>query len=159
MEIPTLYRKRIIPDECVLLKDDIIVKRDDHTIVTKWNTLNPKVTLHHGSSCYFLKEGYKVSKFYRADHSLMFWYCDIVDYEYDSEHDTYIITDLLADVIVTNEGLVKVVDLDEVAQALNEEKISKELVSTCLSRLNSLLDIIYKDKFDILQNELENLGL
>ncbi len=156
MQKPILYRKRIIPEECILLKDDIVVERTDQIIITKWQTLNPKVTLHHGCSCYFLNEGYKVSKFYRADNTLLYWYCDIVDYEYDSKTDTYIVTDLLADVIVSPEGIVKVVDLDEVALALQNGKIDAEQVSKCLMRLNSLLDIIYKDKFDILQNRLES---
>ena len=36
-----IYRKRIIPDECILLKDDIILERTDDAIITKWNTSNP----------------------------------------------------------------------------------------------------------------------
>lgn len=159
MQIPILYRKRIIPEECILLKDDVVIERNEDVIITKWTTLNPKVTLHHGCSCYFLKEGYKISKFYRADNSLLYWYCDIVDYDYNAQTDTYVITDLLADVIISPEGIVKVVDLDEIAQALETAKITPQQVSICLYRLNSLLDIIYKDKFDILQSKLENLGL
>lgn len=159
MQIPTLYRKRILPEECILLKDDIVLERSEQVIITKWNTLNPKVTLHHGCSCYFLKEGYKISKFYRADNSLIYWYCDIVEYDYDSESDTYVVTDLLADVIISPEGIVKVVDLDEIAYALESGKITSEQVKKCLLQLNSLLEIIYKDKFDVLQSKLENLGL
>lgn len=159
MQIPILYRKRIIPEECVLLKDDIVVERNEQVIITKWNTINPKVTLHHGCSCYFLKEGYKISKFYRADNSLMYWYCDIVEYDYDENTDTYIVTDLLADVIISPEGIVKVVDLDEIAYAMQQGKITQAQVGKCLLQLNSLLSIIYKDKFDVLQSKLENLGL
>ena len=50
----TLYRKRIIPKECVLLKDDIILFRDENIIITKWNALKPKKNLHHGYSCYLI---------------------------------------------------------------------------------------------------------
>ena len=78
-----IYRKRLIPAECILLKDDVIVKQTDDMIITTWKTLNPKTTFDHGCSCYFLKEGYKLSKFYRSDNSLLYWYCDIVDYSYD----------------------------------------------------------------------------
>ena len=42
MNISKIYRKRIIPAECILLKDDIIVAQNEETLVTKWNTLNPK---------------------------------------------------------------------------------------------------------------------
>lgn len=41
--------------------------------------MNPKTTFSHGCSCYYLKEGFKISKFYRHDGSLLYWYCDIVD--------------------------------------------------------------------------------
>ena len=64
MQISKLYRQRLIPAECILLKDDIIVAQDDEVIITKWNTLNPKTEFSHGCSCYFLKEGLKVSKMY-----------------------------------------------------------------------------------------------
>ena len=45
MEGLKLYRKRIIPAECVYLKDDILLYRDSDVIVTKWYTLRPKKTL------------------------------------------------------------------------------------------------------------------
>ena len=89
---PILYRKRLIPEECVLLKDDRLLYRDDQIIVTGWNTLKPRKDLHHGLSCYYLQEGMKVSRFYREDNSLLYWYCDIVDYDYNVKTDTYIIT-------------------------------------------------------------------
>lgn len=37
-----LYRKRIIPDECVLLKDDMILSCDEDHIITSWRALHPK---------------------------------------------------------------------------------------------------------------------
>lgn len=121
-ENPNIYRKRMIPEECILLKDDILLEVTDDVIVTKWNTLKPKRELHHGYSCYFLKQGFKVSKFYRADNTLMYWYCDIVDYDYNEETNTLVAADLLADVIIYPDGFVKVVDLDELALAV-EKKI------------------------------------
>ena len=57
-----LFRKRIIPNECILLKDDIILSANEEFIITKWNALKPKKDLHHGYSCFFLKEGFKISK-------------------------------------------------------------------------------------------------
>ena len=154
-----IYRKRLIPAECILLKDDVIVESDENVIVTKWNTLHPKAAFSHGSSCYFLKEGIKVSKFYRPDNSLLYWYCDIVDYEYDSEANTLVVTDLLADVIIYPDGRVKVMDLDELAVALDQEIINTETMCTCLNRLHNLLSLIDRDKFDRLQERLNRLGL
>lgn len=157
MPAPTLYRKRIIPEECVLLKDDKVLYRDKQIIVTGWHSLKPRKDLHHGYSCYFLKEGYKVSKFYREDSSLLYWYCDIVEYDYDGEKDTYIVTDLLADVIIYPDGFVKVVDIDELATALDDKLISEATLKKSLISLNNLLSIIYAGDFEKLQTPIEQL--
>lgn len=156
MADPILYRKRLIPDECILLKDDRVIIRDDDIIITGWHTIKPRKDLHHGYSCYYLKKGFKVSKFYREDGSLLYWYCDIVSYEHQPDTDTYIVTDLLADVIVYPDGFVKVVDIDELVTALNEKLISEETLKTSLFNLNALLEIIYAGEFDRLQKPIEN---
>lgn len=159
MNISKIYRRRIIPAECILLKDDIIVMQDDEVVITRWNTLNPKTAFSHGSSCFFLKDGVKVSKIYRSDNSLLYWYCDIVEYSFNPEENAMTFTDLLADVIVHPDGLAKVVDLDELAEALERNLITKEQMTGCLRNLNHLLSLIYRDKFDRLQNRLDSLGL
>lgn len=155
MTSPILYRKRIIPDECILLKDDIILYRDDEIIVTKWNALKPKKELHHGFSCYFLNKGYKVSKFIKEDNSLLYWYCDIVEHTYDESTDTFVFTDLLADIIVYPDNSVKVVDLDEIAVALERKMLSERELSITLRTLDSLLNSIYAGDFDYLKSKIE----
>lgn len=159
MDVKTLYRKRIIPSECTHLKDDIIVDQNAEYIVTKWKTLNPKTEFSHGSSCYFLQEGIKVSKMYRQDGSLLRWYCDIVDFEFNEQDASLTITDLLADVILYPDGRMEVADLDELAEALDKNLITKEQMTSCLRSLNHLLTLIYRDKFDRLQSYLDRIGL
>lgn len=109
MNISRIYRKRIIPKDLIPLDDDIIVAQDEETLITKWKTLNPKTAFSHGCSCFFLKEGIKVSKVYRSDGSVLRWYCDIVDFSFGPEEGSMTYTDLLADVIIDSQGLVKVV--------------------------------------------------
>lgn len=155
MADPILYRRRLIPEECVLLKDDRLLHRDSRIIVTSWNTLKPRKDIHHGCSCYYLEEGFKVSRFYKEDGSLLYWYCDIVDYNYDEKKDTYVITDLLADVIIYPDGFVKVVDIDELAIAKDAGLLSDEMLKKSLLTLNHLLQIIYDGGFDDLQRPLE----
>lgn len=157
MTYPTLYRKRIMPDECIHLKDDVIIKCTEDIIITKWNALKPKKDLHHGYSCYFLKEGFKVSKFLHEDDSLLYWYCDIVEYTHDSKKHSLISLDLLADVIVYPDGFVKVVDIDELAVALDSGALSEELLKKSLLRLNHLLEIIYRGEFNTLQKTIEEI--
>ena len=159
MEELQIFRKRFIPDECILLKDDVIIYRDDEHIITKWQTLNPKITFARGVSCYFLKEGYKISKIYRHDDSLLYWYCDIAQFDFDCSVGSFTMTELLADVIVYPDGRCKVVDLDELSKAHEAGMISDEQLHASLNQLNNLLTYIYKDKFDQLQAVIENLGL
>ena len=149
-KLPVLYRKRLIPLECVQLKDDVILECNEEVIVTKWSALKPKKDLHHGYSCYFRNKGYKVSKFYTADNTLMYWYCDIVDFDYNEETNELVVTDLLADVIVYPDGYVKVVDIDELVTALDDGLITLEQLKNSLTGLDSLLQSIYNDKFDLL---------
>lgn len=157
MKYPTLYRRRIIPDECIRLKDDVIIECNEDIILTKWDALKPKKDLHHGYSCYFLKQGFKVSKFYHEDGSLLYWYCDIVEYTYDQETDSLVSLDLLADVIVYPDGFVKVMDLDELVTSLESGALQGDLLKKCLLRLNRLLQIIYNGNFHVLQQYIEDV--
>lgn len=155
MEDLKIYRKRMIPDECILLKDDVILEVTDDIIVTSWKTLKPRRDFHHGYSCYYLKLGYKVSKFYREDNTLLYWYCDIVDYDYREEDNSLIVTDLLADVVIYPDGYIKVLDIDELAIALEKKLCSPEIVTQALRKLDRLLNIIYDDKFETLSSKIE----
>ncbi len=146
-----LYRKRIIPDECLLLGDDIILYADKEVILTKWNTIRPKKTLSHGYSCYFMERGYKVSKFYDHEDRLISWYCDIVTYDYNKTENSYTFTDLLVDVIVYPDGFVRVVDLDELADAMRDGLITETQAQRALRQTNKLLSVIYKGAFGKLQ--------
>lgn len=153
MKTPVLYRKRLIPDECILL-NDLILRCDDTHIVTSWNALRARDDLHHGFSCYFLKEGFKLSRFCREDGSLLHWYFDIVEYDYQEATNALTVTDLLADVIIEPDGFVKVVDLDELVQASDEGRISTETLKESLLKLNHLLTMIYSGKFAELRSYL-----
>ena len=154
MERPLLYRKRILPDECIPLNDDEIIYINERIVVTSWKTLHPRHEFDHGQSCYFLQEGYKVSRFLRSDNTLVYWYCDIIDYQYDEEKNAYTFRDLLADVIVMPDGFVKVVDLDEFEQALEAESLTGMDVRKALRSLSKLLNIIYDGHFESLTREI-----
>lgn len=153
-----LYRKRIIPEECVFLKDDILLYRDSEVIITKWDTLHPKKTLSHGYSCYFPERGIKISKFYDHSDQLISWYCDIIktDHSVENGEDIYVFTDLLADVIVYPGGEVRVVDLDELADAQRDHLITPDDLQATLRHLSRLLSIIYKGSFNTLQKYVED---
>ena len=101
-----LYRKRFVPNETIFLKDDKILHHDEDVIITKWHAFRPKETFDRGVSCYYLKHGFKISKFLNAKNELVYYYCDIIDTEYREEENAYIFGDLLADVIIHKDGFV-----------------------------------------------------
>lgn len=146
-----LYRKRYIPNELIYLKDDIILLQSDDIIITKWNTLKPRQDFSNGVSAYFMKDSYKVSKIYDKSGNVVYWYCDILNIEKDIEKNVIIFEDLLVDVIVYENGMVKVVDVSELADALDHKIITAEMVTKSLRILDSLLSTIYSGKFDTLQ--------
>lgn len=150
----TLFRKRLIPAECISLKDDHIIHMESDMIITKWKTFRPKPDFSHGISYYVLDKGWKINKFFKEDGSLAYIYCDIIDTSYNEVNDTYIFTDLLADVIIIGDQ-VKVVDLDELGDACSEGLISNEMLVASLHKLNNLLTIIYDGEFQNYLNVLD----
>lgn len=151
-----LYRKRIIPDECIELKGDTILYKNNSTILTKWNTLHPKNEFASGISLYLLDNGWKISKLYDSNGNFVKWYCDIIRYDYDSNNDSYVFTDLLADVIIEPDGFVKVVDLDELSDAFEDNKISAVLMSEAIRKVNNLLSAIYLEIFEEYKDFIES---
>lgn len=150
-----LFRKRLIPEEVIELKEDRIVFAGEQQLVTVWNVIHPRTDFTHGCSCYFLQEGFKVSKFLREDGSLKCWYCDIVTCERTAEGDGYMFTDLLADVVIEENGAVRVVDLDELSQAFEDGLIGKQQLVCALRQLDGLLKKIYSGEFAVCQRFLE----
>ena len=133
MSDPILYRKRFIPNECIALKDDIILEYNDDILITKWTFLHDRCDdLSHGYSCCYLNRGFRISKFLKADGSLKCWYCDILTYEKDPEKNSLTIVDLLADVVIHPDGRVEVVDLDELSEAFEKRLIDEVLLKKSL---------------------------
>lgn len=156
MDYPVLFRKRLIPEECIRLKDDVIEYMDDNIIVTSWRTLKPRKDFHHGYSCYFLKEGYKVSQFLREDDSLVYWYCDIVTYMWNKDSNELTVVDLLADVTVDPDGKMNVLDIDELCEAKEKLLITEDQFFTSVKQLGSLIKLIQEGNFSSLTSQLIN---
>jgi len=147
----SIYRKRFLPDETTHLKDDIILLSEDNLIITKWFPLRPKKNMAGGISAYYMNQGVKVSKVYDKEQKLLYWYCDIIQSKPGPHAHSIIFEDLLIDVIIYENGFVKVMDLDELAEALELQLISQEDVKKALRILAHLLNIIYEGRFDELK--------
>lgn len=155
MNKPLLYRRRFIPDELVPLKNDLIVRLEDHLIITKWDALHPRKDIAGGISAYFLDRGFKVSKVFNKERQLVYWYCDIIQQKPGPDPDSIIIEDLLIDVILHRDGTVQILDLDELAQAFEQNLISAEELTRALRILDSLLKLIRHGQFPSLMEPVE----
>ncbi|MDR1065853.1 MAG: DUF402 domain-containing protein [Clostridiales bacterium] len=147
MRKPALFRKRLIPFETVPLKDDVIELLTDEIIVTRWKALKPREDFYSGVSCYFLKQGLKISRFFDKSGKPVYYYCDIIETVYNKEENCYTFIDLLADAAVYEDGFVKVMDLGEIADALDSGLIDVETAKKALRTLDRLLDVIYAKEF------------
>lgn len=151
MTKPMLYRRRFIPDELIHLKDDIILVLEPNLIITKWKTLRPRKDISRGMSAFYLDRGFKVSKLYDDQDQVVYWYCDIIQAKTDPEKNTVIIEDLLIDLILYEDGSMRIVDLNELAEAIEHKLISQEEANYALRTVDSLLQIIYDGRFHTLQ--------
>ncbi|MBP1754310.1 MAG: hypothetical protein H6Q59_708 [Firmicutes bacterium] len=159
MSEPMLYRRRFIPEELIHLKDDIILVLEPDLIITTWNTLHPRKDIARGISAFYLDKGFKVSKVFNKENQIVYWYCDIIQVKKDDEKNTVIIEDLLIDLILYEDGGLRIIDLDELADALDRKLISQEEATYALKTVNSLLQIIYSGHFYTLQEPINQAEL
>lgn len=140
-----IYRKRYIPSEIVDISSDEIVYQDKNMIVTKWIPIKPRTDISRGMSYTMLDKGWKISKFYDHDDKLLYWYCDII--EYTLENDELTLIDLLADVIIHENGTYEVVDIEELDEALGQGLITEKQKEDALQKVSALTKIIESKQF------------
>lgn len=159
MTLPTLYRRRFIPNELICLKDDVFLKYQEDMIVTKWDTLHPRSDISRGISAYYLDKGFKISKVYNREDNIVYWYCDIIQVKKDNDKNTVIIEDLLVDVILYEDGTLRIMDLDELCDATDQELITQSESIYAIRTLNALLNIIYQGEFGQFQRSINETEL
>ena len=147
MKKPTVLRRRYIPYEVVDISDDELLYRSDDLLVTRWSSIKSRLDIHGGISFTFITKGYKVGRFYDSERNFLYWYCDVIETEYDPVTDTYTINDLLVDIKIYPDGRVILLDADELAQALEVGLVSSAQAVKALKTLNGLLKMIYDGDF------------
>lgn len=148
-----MWRQRFIPYEIKDISDDELLYRDEDLMVTRWDPINPRIDFNKGVSYYFFDRGVKVSKLYNKNGEFLKYYCDIMEFEHNKQSDEYYFRDLLIDVTIKPDGKVRVLDLDELADALAQDLITKEQAIYGLKKADELLKLIYADEFPF--SELE----
>ena len=147
MKKPVVLRRRYIPYEITDISGDELIFRSESLLVTRWTSIKPRPDFYGGISFTFLDRGYKLSRFYDKEGKFLYWYCDIVEVQYDHAADTYSINDLLVDIKILPDGEVRLLDADELAHAVEEGLISIEQTCKSLKTLDSLLKLIYSSNF------------
>lgn len=154
-----LFRKRHIPEECILLKNDIILHLDDSCLVTAWNVLKPRSDFASGISFFDFGNHWKITRVAKADGSLYHWYCDIMKMHISEDNQnhssTYLMEDLLIDVVIESDGSVHVLDLDEAAEAYEKGLITGADLTLALHATDTLLRIIRNGEFIQYQDRIE----
>lgn len=154
-----LFRKRHIPEECVLLKNDTILYLDETSLVTSWNVLKPRSDFASGISFFDFEKHWKITRVAKSDGSLYHWYCDIMSMHIseDKENNTsaYLMEDLLIDIVVEPDGSVHVLDLDEAAEAFEKGLITGADLTLALNAADALLRIIRNGEFAEYQRSVE----
>jgi len=144
---PTILRKRLIPYETVNLSSDKILHFDDTLLITKWETIRPKKDFKSGVSYYFLDKSLKISRFYSHDCSFLYWYCDIIEANYNKDINTFLMLDLLLDIKVYPDNHIEVLDEDELLEAYNQHLITTEQFEYSQACTNSLITAIQEGDF------------
>lgn len=144
---PSIYRKRYIPLETVDISGDELIFRSEDMLITRWNAIRPRADFSKGVSFTFLNEGLKISRYYDHSGNFLYWYCDIIEVQYNEEEDSYNLVDLLLDVKVMADGTVKVLDAGELAEALELNLINNQQTCQALRALDSLLKMIDTGQF------------
>lgn len=147
MKKPCIYRKRYIPYETVDITGDELIFRSDELIITRWNAIKPRADFAKGISFTFLNEGYKISRYYDHNGNFLYWYCDIIEVQYNQTDDAYTLVDLLVDVKIMADGTLQVLDTGELAEALEMKLISLEQACQGLKTMDQLLDLVYSGEF------------
>lgn len=142
-----MYRRRFIPDEIVDISDDEVLERNDNIIVTKWVPIKPRGDMGAGISYTFLKRGYKISKIFDSNKNFIYWYCDVLEYNYDEEKDEYVFTDLLADIKVYPDGKIEVLDFNELTEAYNSKIITSVQLLNSIKSINMLIEMLKNKMF------------
>ncbi len=147
-----LFRKRHIPEECVPLKNDRVLFLDNSRMVTSWNVLKPRSDFASGISLFDFEKHWKITRVAKADGSLYHWYCDIMKVHISEDKEantaTYLMEDLLIDIVIEPDGSVHVLDLDEAAEAFEKGLITGADLTLALHAADTLLRFIRNGEFE-----------
>lgn len=151
----TVTRKRYIPNEVITLNHDVIYHVSDELIVSGWKAIRLRQDISGGFSAYYPNLGIKTSKFFDGNGELLYWYNDISELYFSGNDINF--TDLLIDVVIFPDNSIKIMDIDEFAEAIEKKLITKEQEIKALNSFHNLLNYIYNNEYDLLKQPIIEL--
>ncbi len=151
----TLIRKRYIPAESNILDGDEILLVTPDYLATRWTTLKPRLDIASGISLYCMREGFKCSKVFDKDGALVYWYFDIIEPECCCDGSQITFHDLLVDVLIYPDGKIRLLDLNELADAYDQNLLPAGFYSLALRRTDDLLRLIYSGEIHLYQDRIK----
>lgn len=120
--VPEMERERVFLGETNLLKEDVMIYRDNELLVVRWDTINRNKVFAKGISFYFPEEKIKVSALFDKDGGLVKYYCEVVEADYNKDSDKYVFRDLIVDVDLYEDGTYEELDEDQLKIALEDDE-------------------------------------
>jgi len=148
-----IVRKRLIPNEEIDISSDELLYLDKDCFVTRWLPIKPRKDIGWGLSCTSINDGYKISAFFDKKGNFACWYCDVIEVVFYPQENKYVVKDLLVDVIMFPNGEIKILDLEELDEALKSGLISEKEKTYALSKLDKLLFLLPQNDFLVYMNK------
>lgn len=150
-----IYRKRFLPDECVKLKDDIIIENNEKYLITKWIPIKPRLDIKRGVSIVVFDKNIKISKIIDNNDEIVYYYIDII--VCDLQFNKIVTVDYLLDIIYYEDMTIKILDLEELYKAKEKNIISKNIFDDAIKYLNNALNLIYSKEILEYIDKIKNI--
>lgn len=141
------FKRKFFPPITFDISNDELHYHNDDIMVTSWIPENSDMGVAKAVSVFFLKEGFQISKKFDKKGNFLYWYCDIIAIEQNTQENSITFVDLIADVVVLPNGQVELIDLDEFADAIEKNIIEREYIAQAVRSMHNLLEYIYKQDF------------
>lgn len=142
----TFIRKRFIPEEestYLATRCCMTTGAPDRDALASDRARND---IGWGFSYIWILRHYKISAVFDRTGKFKYWYCDVIKTEYEKDKNKYVFTDLLIDVVIEPDGTCRVLDEDELQEALLRGFISAEDVKIAQETRDALLRLFRKQE-------------
>ncbi|PIQ25588.1 hypothetical protein COW36_21330 [bacterium (Candidatus Blackallbacteria) CG17_big_fil_post_rev_8_21_14_2_50_48_46] len=141
-----IRKQKLHPVREVNLSGDTWLHQDEHLCVSYWHlprTESDQVA--HTLTLTIFDEAIQIHSKHNAAGERLYWYCDLLEVKRDEGG--WHLTDLLLDVVVFPDGSTRMLDLGELAEALEEGGIHPQQAAQALRLAETIQDWANQNAF------------